>query len=229
MFRRNVSLLGRVLKERPFYILKYGSDTLGFCVNYLLLHWQSQMQSNLVIGKNPRVLTLNVFKAEMPNAHIRIGDHVVVYRNCDILATGDGHITIGDRCLLGSGFRLYCKHSVSIGNSVVISWNVFITDYDAHPIDPDDRYQQIYHIHRNFFPSFSTVPSLESPQEYKSAFVTRSVIIGDNVWIGANATILKGVHIGSGSIIGTGAVVTKDVPERTIVAGNPAVIVRTID
>ena len=50
------------------------------------------------------------------------------------------------------------------------------------------------------------------------------VIIGDDVWIGGRVTILPGVHIGSHSIIGAGAVVTKDVPEWAIAAGNPAVV-----
>lgn len=50
--------------------------------------------------------------------------------------------------------------------------------------------------------------------------------VGDDVWIGARATILPKVrHIGSGAIVGAGAVVTKDVPEYAIVAGNPARII----
>lgn len=52
------------------------------------------------------------------------------------------------------------------------------------------------------------------------------VVIGDNVWIGIKATILKGVTVGDGAIVAAGAVVTKDVPARALVAGNPAVIVR---
>ena len=50
------------------------------------------------------------------------------------------------------------------------------------------------------------------------------VIIGDDVWIGGRVTILPGVHVGSHSIIGANAVVTKNVPEYAIVAGNPAVV-----
>lgn len=50
----------------------------------------------------------------------------------------------------------------------------------------------------------------------------KEVIIGDDVWIGGNVTILPGVKIGSHSIIGACSVVTKDVPEYAIVAGNPA-------
>ena len=52
----------------------------------------------------------------------------------------------------------------------------------------------------------------------------KTVVIGDDFWIGGRVTILPGVHIGSHSIIGAGAVVTKDVPEWAVVAGNPAVV-----
>lgn len=52
--------------------------------------------------------------------------------------------------------------------------------------------------------------------------VTAPIVIEDNVWIGLNATILKGVRIGKGSVVAAGAVVTKDVPENTLVGGVPA-------
>jgi len=52
------------------------------------------------------------------------------------------------------------------------------------------------------------------------------ITIGDHVWIGMRAMVLKGVTIGSGAIIAAGAVVTRDVPPSTLVAGNPARIIR---
>lgn len=58
---------------------------------------------------------------------------------------------------------------------------------------------------------------------------TKPVIIGDDVWIGANAVILPGVTIGSHVVVAAGAVVTKDVPENTIVAGVPAIVIRTVN
>lgn len=54
------------------------------------------------------------------------------------------------------------------------------------------------------------------------------ITIGDNVWIGANACILPGVHIGSNTVIGAGSVVTKDIPEWTVAAGNPCKPIRAI-
>ena len=54
----------------------------------------------------------------------------------------------------------------------------------------------------------------------------KDVVIGNHVWLGENSIILKGVTIGDGSIVAAGSVVTKDVPERAIVAGNPAKVIR---
>ncbi|MFD5215773.1 acyltransferase [Microbacterium sp. NPDC058345] len=57
--------------------------------------------------------------------------------------------------------------------------------------------------------------------------ISRDIIVGAHVWIGYNASILGGVSIGSGSVIGLGSVVTKDVPNNAVAAGNPARVVRT--
>ena len=58
---------------------------------------------------------------------------------------------------------------------------------------------------------------------------TAPVKIGDNVWIGMNAVILKGVTIGENSVVAAGSVVTKSVPPNAVVAGNPAVAVKSFN
>ena len=54
------------------------------------------------------------------------------------------------------------------------------------------------------------------------------IIIHDNVWVGMNSLILKGVEIGQNSIVAAHSVVTRNVPENTLVAGNPAKIIKTL-
>ena len=90
---------------------------------------------------------------------------------------------------------------VSIGNKTLIAPGVQILSAD-HPREPEMR-----------------KAGLE---------LGRPVTIGHNVWIGAGALILPGVTIGDHSIIGAGSVVIKDIPEKCVVAGNPARIVRTL-
>ncbi len=55
-----------------------------------------------------------------------------------------------------------------------------------------------------------------------------SVVIGDNVWIGGSSVIVPGVHIGSNTVIGAGSVVTKDIPDWVVAAGNPCRVIRRI-
>ena len=59
--------------------------------------------------------------------------------------------------------------------------------------------------------------------------IPQPAVIGNDVWIGSNSTILGGVRIGDGAVIGAGAVVTKDVPPYSIVAGNPARVVKSLE
>ena len=54
------------------------------------------------------------------------------------------------------------------------------------------------------------------------------VTIGDNVWVGGNTVICPGVHIGSNTVIGAGSVVTKDIPDWVVAAGNPCRVIRKI-
>ena len=64
------------------------------------------------------------------------------------------------------------------------------------------------------------------PMNQQGNSPARPIVIGDDVWIGANVIILPGVSIGKGCVIGAGSVVTKSVPEYSVVAGNPAKIIK---
>lgn len=123
-----------------------------------------------------------------------------------ILATlsPDAEITIGRDSGL-SGATICAAKSVSIGTYVGIGANVCIYDTDFHPLDP---YERRY-------------------EEYKTN--SSPVFIDDYAWIGGNSIILKGVKIGKGSVIGAGSVVTNDVPDFELHAGNPAKFIKKIE
>lgn len=62
-----------------------------------------------------------------------------------------------------------------------------------------------------------------------NARTAAAIVIGDDVFVGVDALILKGVTVGEGAVVGAGSVVTQDVSPRTVVAGNPATVVRTLE
>lgn len=67
---------------------------------------------------------------------------------------------------------------------------------------------------------------LDAATRYTYEEFAKPINIGNKVWIGANVVVLPGVSIGDGAVVGAGSVVTKDVPDNTVVVGNPARVVK---
>nr|WP_329608386.1 acyltransferase [Nostoc sp. CMAA1605] len=126
-----------------------------------------------------------------------------------------GKLLIDDNTFIGNS-RIFCTTNVYIGKGCWIADHVFIMDSDLHPISPKRRLEDAINFSKGIFPDvYRDIPNAP-------------VSINNSVWIGVNSTILKGVTIGEGAVVGAGSVVTKDVPPWTIVAGNPARIIREI-
>lgn len=114
----------------------------------------------------------------------------------------DAVIRIGDNCNL-NGTMIHCRTKVTIGRFCMFGPGTKIVDNDSHRI------------------SIDVIERRKTPN-------SAPIIIGDNVWVGMNALILKGVEIGENAIVAAYSVVTKNVPENTLVAGNPAKILKTL-
>ena len=111
------------------------------------------------------------------------------------------HIEVGKNFYANYNCTLLDVAKIKIGDNCLLAPNVAI--YTAgHPVYPDTR-NTLY--------------------EYG-----KEVVIGDNVWIGGSSVICPGIHIGSNVVIGAGSVVTKDIPDWTIAAGNPCRVIRQI-
>ena len=130
--------------------------------------------------------------------------------------TANGSIEIADHFYLGPNSFIGSEKSIRIGSCVIISNDVRIYDNNNHPTSPKAREK----MSREGF-------SNDNWAWHHAA--SAPVVIEDNVWIGQYCAILKGVTIGKGSIVATRAVVTKDVPPYTIVAGNPAKVVKRLE
>ena len=148
-------------------------------------------------------------------ANISVGEHSHV-RGQLLLFWESGEIRIGEWSYIGHGSRIWSRASVRIGNYVLISHLVDIHDTDGHPLDWQQRREDIRKV----------LGGVEPKMERNIG--TRPVVIEDDVWIGAKAIVLKGVTIGRGAVVAAGAVVTKDVPPFTLVAGNPAQVTRQL-
>jgi acetyltransferase-like isoleucine patch superfamily enzyme len=148
--------------------------------------------------------------------YISIGDNVDIGAFCRITVSkefGDhqvksenkARIKIGDNVSIGNNSFLSANNSLEIGNNCIISAYAFITDHD--------------HGFGDIEKNLSQQPLSEGG----------SVKIGDNVFLGVKSSVLKNVTIGERAVIAANAVVTKNVPAFSVVAGNPARIIKKYD
>ena len=147
---------------------------------------------------------------------LQIGEGTVIDGIIQIFPFGNG-LKIGSYCYLGINSRIWVSDEITIGNNVLISHDVNIIDSNSHEINAEERAK-----------SFINQCEKGLPKE-KGNVKTAPIRIGNNVWISYNVCILKGISIGNGAIIACGSVVTKDVPENTMVAGNPAIVIKKLD
>ena len=125
----------------------------------------------------------------------------------DLVLTPPVYFDHGDRIFFGKHFYANTDLTILDENKVIFGDNVFLAPHVSiytagHPIDAEIRNTHV---------------------EY-----AKPVTIGSDVWIGGNTVINPGVTIGSNAVIGSGSVVTKDIPDNTVAAGNPCKVIRPI-
>ena len=131
-----------------------------------------------------------------------------------------GSISIGDRVFIGGGTTFMCIEQIKIYDDVMFSWGCTIIDNNAHSIISDERKNDVVDWKKGI--ADNNIGAYKNWAVVKSAPIT----VKSKAWIGFNTILLKGVTIGEGAVIGAGSVVTKDVPDYAVVAGNPAKIVK---
>ncbi len=160
------------------------------------------------VGKGLRVECLPYMRG---TGALTLGENVYLSgRSCFYFMGGMPEmpeIVVGNGTFIGNGCTLSAACRIVIGADCLVSTNVRIHDNDGHPLEPERRLRK-------------------EPIRQDEA---SGVIIGNNVWIGAHAIVLKGVTIGDHAVIATGAIVTQDVPECAVVAGNPARVVKMLE
>lgn len=133
-------------------------------------------------------------------AYFAEGFHLTAWLN----RAPNAKIVIGDSCHFGAFNHITCTNNITIGNNLLTGKWVTITD-NSH--------------------GDTMLETLTIPPSMRKVTSKGPVTIGNNVWIGEKATILPGVTIGDGAVIAANAVVTKDVPDYSVVAGIPAKLI----
>ena len=179
-----------------------------------LIHHLERWYSNHFISPQLEALgpghcMMKPWNVRVHGKHIRIGDNVHIVTTPDRMvslstwafAEHQGHINIGNNVLLCPGVRLDSACTISVGDNCMFAAGSYVTDADWHDIY--DRTRPVG--------------------------TTKAITLANNVWVGDGAIICKGVTIGKNSIVGAGSVVTNDIPENSIAAGNPARVVKQLD
>ena len=127
-----------------------------------------------------------------------------------------GRVELGEYALV-HGARIICDAEVIIGDYALVSWNVVFMDTYRLPTEVSQRREALEQVPAHPL----RVAAAEVPAQ--------PVRLERNVWVGFDACILPGVTIGEGSVVGAKSVVTRNVPPFTVVAGNPARVIRQLD
>lgn len=169
-------------------------------------------KSNLVfnVPSNSDVMLHRI--SGLTGCTLNVGSESIIY--CHIsFDKPNATVNIGDRTFIGKS-NIVCASNVSIGNDVLISWGCAIVDHNSHSTIWKERENDVKNWKKN-------------TKEWNNVNIS-PILVMDKVWIGFNVILLKGVTIGEGAVVGAGSVVTKDVPPWTIVAGNPARVIREL-
>lgn len=118
----------------------------------------------------------------------------------------------------------YCSYGQNIHIGDHVFMNVLCTILDCNEV-------RIGH-HVMIGPAvqiYTAAHDLQAEARIQGWEVARPIVIEDNVWLGGGAILLPGVRIGRNAVVGAGAVVSRSVPANTVVAGNPARVIRQIE
>jgi len=159
--------------------------------------------------------SFHLFNSRRPEA-VRIGRGASLYLGVMFDLGPHAAVAIGHFSLI-HGTRFIVNQSITIGTHCLLSWNTVLMDTRRVPTDPAQRRAALTNA------AHSAVRRVDTDAP------ARPVRIGDGVWIGFDSCVLPGVTIGDGAIVGARSVVTEDVAPYSIVAGNPARLVRQLD
>lgn len=166
-------------------------------------------------------LKLEIRKPVTGKKFFTVGSGSVISGNF-VFENENGRINIGENTFIGGG-QFISIEGIEIGSNVLFSWNCTVIDNDAHSLNANDRVNDVRDWKKGL--DENQIGKYKNWRNVKSG----KILIKDRAWIGFNSVILKGVTIGEGAIVGAGSIVTSDVPDYSVVAGNPAKVIKTME
>lgn len=200
----------------------------------------------MVVGRKIYDMNSNWFKVALKATHVKYGKNLLLKGVPVIFNKGGAKLEIGDNCTIKSSFlsnfvglysrtiivtrapeaeisignnvgisgaTIYARKKITIGDNTCIGGNCKILDNDFHPIEVEERNRL-----------------LMDPNGGDSDLVpAKEIKIGKNCFIGCNSIILKGTVLGDGCVVGAGAVVAGKFESNSVIAGNPAKVIRKLE
>ncbi len=194
-----IRIAKNLIKKTPNEVFIYAGTILNLHKTSKIICDGGNLQ--FAIGKKALVENKS-FLTMQENSKIIVSgeDQFSFVCGADITVFKDAELILGDSWV-NRYCQISCTKKIEIGNNTAIGRNVKIMDSDFHIIKDEND---------------------------KTINPSKPIHIGNNVWIGDSSIILKGVTINDGAIVAAGSIVTRDVPSNTIVAGNPAKVIKKI-
>ena len=219
--RQASSTIRYFFEQSITFLFGWIPTVIGILIRTFVYRLILSIDGNAAIENNVRLRFIN---------NIRLGNGCYLDENVYLHACPSG-IDIGENTLVMHGavlhvynFRDLPNAGIKIGKDCLISEYTIIRGQGGVNIgdrvytSPNTQIMAVNHVFDN--PDHPFI---------HQGITAQGIQIEDDVWLGANAVITDGVRIGQGAVIAAGAVVTKNVPEHTIVAGVPAQFIRKID
>jgi len=171
-------------------------------------------RKNVEISPTAKVNYRHINLKNGKKSKLSIGEQSII--DGTLIFERDGaEISIGKRTFIG-GATFISIDRIVVGDDVQIAWGTTFLDNNSHGVSFSKGRKN------------DVIDRLSGDKDWTHV-KSKPIYVNNKAWIGFNSIILKGVTIGEGAIVGAGSVVTKNVDAYTVVAGNPAKVVRTLN